>query len=63
MQIVPSKSEGETVTAPNSDRGDAAAQPEDSGKTPHGRPYACHIGQYAQLFTRRLSLQLTITLS
>ena len=32
MQVVPSKGEGETATAPNSDRSDRAAPPEDSGK-------------------------------
>ena len=32
MQVVPSKGEGETATAPNSDLSDRAAPPEDSGK-------------------------------
>ena len=58
MQVVPSKGEGETATAPNSDRSDRAAPPEDSGKRRTADKYACNIREYAPVFTRSLSLPL-----
>ena len=51
MQVVPSKGEGETATAPNSDRSDRAAPPEDSGKrrmADNTRAISGNMHQYLQ---------------
>ena len=51
MQVVPSKGEEETATAPNSDRSDRAAPPEDSGKrrtADNTRAISGNMHQYLQ---------------